>query len=265
MSAQDFVAIKFGVSSGVARITLNRPNAANALNLQMARELRQAATFCEERKEVRAVVLDALGARFCVGGDIKSFLDAGEQVESLLLEITDAVHDALVRFSRMDAPLITCVQGVAAGAGMGMALAGDLVYAVPRAIFVPAYAAAGLSPDCGLSWLLPRLVGHRRSQDILLNNRSMTAAEAASIGLITELVDPETFETTAFARAKALAEGPTGAYGTVKRLLTASASATFTEQLRAEAIGIARLATGADGQEGMRAFAEKRKANFRGN
>lgn len=264
MSDNTFGTIGFTVEAAIAHITLRRPLVSNALDLTMARELQQAATECAESPEVRAVILDAEGERFSVGGDLKSFLEAGPNVGKLIEDVTDAAHDVVLRFQHMNAPLITVVRGVAAGGGMSLAIGGDIVLAAPSATFVPAYTAAGLSPDCGLSFLLPRIVGHRRAQDILLNNRRIAADEALALGLVSAIIDDAQLDAEALQRARAYAQGPTTAYGAVKRLLAASANTTLQHQLANEARSIAWLAASEDGQEGMRAFAGKRKPRFRG-
>jgi 2-(1,2-epoxy-1,2-dihydrophenyl)acetyl-CoA isomerase len=156
------------------------------------------------------------------------------------------------------------VNGTAAGAGMSLAIAGDLVLAAESASFTMAYTAAGLAPDGSSSWLMPRLIGMRRTQELMLTNRTLSAREAAEWGLVTRVVPDAELQAEAAALAARLAQGPTRAYGVVKSLLAETFSTAYEAQLEHEARGIAAMARTADGQEGIRAFLEKRAARFTG-
>jgi len=254
--------VQFSLHEGIATVTLQRPEAANAIDLDMARELLRIAVTCNDDPAVRVVVLQGAGPRFCVGGDVRSFAAAGEGVGRLIKDITHHLHAAVVRFTRMDAPLITVVRGPAAGAGLGLALAGDIVIAAPGASFYPAYLAAGLSPDGGLTYVLPRLVGLRRAQQILLQNTPLDAAAALQAGLITNVVEDAAIEETVREIAQGLARAPRRAVAAAKRLLGASLTATLETQLDAESMSIARLALTPDGREGVAALLAKRKPTF---
>ena len=173
----------------VARLTLNRPAAANSINVALARALMEASIVCDEDDSIRCVLLTATGRMFCAGGDVTDFANAGEDVPKLLKEITSYLHAAIAHFARMNKPLVTAVNGPAAGAGFSLAMLGDLVLASRSAHFTLAYTAIGLSPDGGATWLLPRLVGLRRAQEMALTNRRLSADDAAAAGLITRAVD----------------------------------------------------------------------------
>jgi 2-(1,2-epoxy-1,2-dihydrophenyl)acetyl-CoA isomerase len=164
----------------------------------------------------------------------------------------------------MDAPLVVAVNGTAAGAGFSVAISGDLVLAAESAKFAMAYTAAGLSPDGSSSFFLPRLVGMRRAQELMLTNRRLSAAEALDWGLVSQVVPDAELADTAFALAKQLAAGPTRALGMVKKLLATSFQESLETQMELEARGIAEMAGTADGREGIDAFLSKRAPGFRG-
>ncbi len=261
----DFETLEFAISDGVATITLNRPDAANGLNMAMGRELMLAAIRCDEDTSIRAVLLKANGKMFCAGGDLKSFAAYGDEISSAIKELTTYLHAAVSRFARMKAPLIIAVNGMAAGAGFSLAVTGDLVLAAESAKFTMAYTAAGLSPDGSSSYFLPRLIGLRRTQELMLTNRRLSAAEALDWGLITRLVDDEQLADEALKVAQQFAQGPTNAFSTVKKLLLTSSENSLETQMELEARGIAAMTTTEDGREGITAFTEKRVPTYTGN
>ena len=254
----------FEVSGNVARITLNRPDAANSLNESMGRELMLAAIRCDEDPDIRAVVLTGAGKMFSAGGDLKSFAAFGNDTGAKLKEITTYFHAAVSRFARMNPPLIIAVNGMAAGAGMSLAASGDLVLAARSARFTMAYTAAGLAPDGSSTWYLPRLIGMRRTQELMLTNRLLSAKEAMEWGLINRIVDDEQLLDEAMAMAQQLASGATLAYGAVKALLSDSLGTPLEAQMEAESRAIAAMAQTDDGREGIAAFLAKRQPTFKG-
>jgi 2-(1,2-epoxy-1,2-dihydrophenyl)acetyl-CoA isomerase len=164
----------------------------------------------------------------------------------------------------MAAPLVVAVNGTAAGAGFSIAISGDLVVMAESAKLTMAYTAAGLSPDGSSTWFLPRLVGMRRAQELMLTNRRLSAAEALEWGLVNQVVPDAELAATAGALAKQLASGATRAFGTVKSLLASTFSESLETQMELEARGIAAMAGGADGREGIEAFVAKRAPKFSG-
>lgn len=254
--------LTFEEVEGVATITLNRPDAANALTVDMARELMQVANACAESSTVRAVILTGAGKLFCAGGDVQSFADAGDRVGELALEITAYLHAAISRFTRMNAPLITAVNGAAAGAGFSLAIIGDLALAAESAKFTVAYTGIGASPDGSSSYFLPRLVGLRRTQELMLTNRRLSASEAEDWGLVTHRVPDEDLMAEAGKLARQLAAGPRQSHGVIKKLLASSFSESLETQMELESKGIAASLTNSDGKEGVDAFINKRKPVF---
>jgi 2-(1,2-epoxy-1,2-dihydrophenyl)acetyl-CoA isomerase len=259
-----FENLLFDLSDHVARITLNRPNAANGIDLALGRDLMQVAIRCDEDPDVRAVLLTGAGKMFCAGGDLKSFASFGDDLPAALKELTVYLHAATSRLARMDAPLVVAVNGAAAGAGMSLAVAGDLVVAAASAKFTMAYTAAGLSPDGSSTYYLPRLIGLRRTQELMFTNRRLSADEALEWGLVNRVVPDEALLDEAGKLAAQLAQGPTRAHGTLKTLLDASFSGTLETQMELEARGIAAMAGTPDGKEGIQAFLEKRRPAFTG-
>ena len=247
---------------GVGVITLNRPDFGNALSLELCQDLLLAVKSYEADDTVRSVLLTGSGRFFCVGGDVKTFVGEVDMVAKLMTAITDNLHKAQSILLRMEKPLVVAVNGAAAGAGLGLAAAGDLVFAAESAHFTMAYTGIGFSPDGGTSWLLPRLVGLRRAQEMALTNRRISSQEAVEYGLITRSIADEDLAAEAIDAARNLANGPTKAFSSVRALLQSSYAATPEAQMTDEATRVCAQAVGPEGREGVAAFSEKRKPAF---
>ena len=260
----DYQTLNFDVDSGVATITLNRPEALNAMSPAMAKELHEVALQIDANNSVRAVILTGTGKAFCAGGDLGAFVAAGEQARTLILQMTGDLHLALSRLSRNRAPVIAAVNGTAAGAGFSLAMAADLAIAEEQAVFTMAYTNAGLSPDGSSTYFMPRKIGDRRTRELMLTNRLLTAPEALDWGVVNQVVEGGGALAAARVMAMGMAQGPTEAYAQVKRLLDSSFSQSLETQMELEARAIADQVASVDGQEGMLAFVEKRKPQFRG-
>jgi 2-(1,2-epoxy-1,2-dihydrophenyl)acetyl-CoA isomerase len=261
----DFSTLLFDVRGQVAHITLNRPHTANAINVEMAQELEEAALDCDQDPNVRAIVLTGAGRLFCGGGDLKSFADQEHAgLPEVLKRLTFHLHKAIYLFARMDAPLVIAVNGNAGGAGMSLALAGDIVIVGESTRFTLSYTRVGLSPDGSVTYFLPRLIGLRRTMELALTNRMISSREAETWGLVTRVVPDAEVVVHAQSIAIELAKGATRSYGAVKRLLYASATATLAEQMELETETIANVARSEDSPEGIRAFLAKRAPVFRG-
>jgi 2-(1,2-epoxy-1,2-dihydrophenyl)acetyl-CoA isomerase len=246
---------------GVAHLALARPDHGNAIDLQLAKDLNTALTAWSHDPKVRAVLITGDGPSFCVGGDLKDFAGHGDDRSQHLADITTYLHAAMMR---LPAPVVAAVQGSAAGAGMSLAAAADLVLAGASSRFVMAYTAIGLTPDGSGTWTLPRLVGLRRALELTLTNRRLDAEEAVAEGIATRVVPDDQLADEALALARQLAAGPTGALGAAKRLLRESIGRDLEAQLALETESLARAADSADSREGIAAFLEKRPADFRG-
>lgn len=257
-----FEHIIFEKQNAIAKITLNRPDAANGLDSLMASELNRAAHLCSSDPGLKVVVLTAGGRFFCAGGDIKEMLAHGDEVGGAVKSLADDLHAAISTLSRMQAALIVAVNGVAAGAGFSLALIGDIVLAAESASFTMAYTRAGLCPDGSSSYFLPRLVGLRRAQELMFTNRTLDAAEAAAMGLVTRVVADDELAAQTEQLAKDLANSARLSNTYVKKLLLASAHNDLETQMELESQLVSRCAASADGREGIQAFVEKRKAEF---
>lgn len=256
----EYQTIDFEQAGPIARITLNRPDAANGMNHTMTQELADAASRCDT-DATKVVVLTGTGRFFCAGGDLKSFAsmpDRGPHIKA----VADSLHRAVSTFARMDAVLITAVNGVAAGAGFSIAITGDLVLAAESASFTMAYTKAGLSPDGSSSYYLPRLVGVTKAKELMLTNRTLSAREGSRWGLVTEVVPDADLASRADQLANQMASTARGSNGGVKALLLDTFKNGLEEQMELESRLIAGIADSADGREGIDAFMAKRKPEF---
>ncbi|MCP4607766.1 MAG: enoyl-CoA hydratase [Planctomycetes bacterium] len=256
--------VLLGIQDRVATITLNRPEASNALNLSMAVQLSDAVGYCKDDSSVRAVLLKANGEAFCAGGDIKVFAQQGDKLPEYLKETTTYLHSVISAFAHWDVPVIAMVNGVAAGAGMSLALAADLTIASESARFTMAYTRIGLTPDGSASYYLARLVGFKRALELVVTNRVLSAREALAWGIITRVVEDDDLDTEAMNLALELASGATKAFGASKRLLHEGWNQTLERQLEEESRIISEMSGTYDAKEAITAFIEKRKPNLQG-
>lgn len=243
--------VGYAVSDGVAHVRLSRPDAANALNLTLARELGAAVRRARKDDEVKVVLLTGDGARFCAGGDLRAIVGAAHPADYVLELATEA--DAAVRaLAEMAKPVVGVVQGAVAGAGLGLMLSCDLVVADPQTRFVFAYPQAGLTPDCGVSWLLPRAVGQQRASAFALGGAPLDAQTALEWGLVTEVAADAA--TRGRDVAQTLRVQQPRALGRTRQLLRAGWEATRAETGALEARTIAEVVTAQEAQAQMARF-----------
>jgi 2-(1,2-epoxy-1,2-dihydrophenyl)acetyl-CoA isomerase len=251
-------------ATGVRTITLNRPERLNAVNSQLADELPRAVDDAARDDSVRVVVITGAGRGFCSGLDLSEAprLPDGDLRERL--EPLAWVGKWVLTCVRCEKPLIAAINGSAAGAGFGLALAADISVMARSARVTAGYVRRGLSPDAGVSYTLPRLIGLARASEIMLTGRDLDAEEAQRVGLVAAVFDDATFATDAMRYAERLAAGPPIAYALTKRLLWTTFDVGIEEHLARELTSIKTCFASHDVAEAIRAFQEKRPPAFRG-
>jgi 2-(1,2-epoxy-1,2-dihydrophenyl)acetyl-CoA isomerase len=241
-------------------LTLNRPERLNAITGELLEALFQALQAANEDKDVRALLLTGAGKAFSAGQDLTEFGEAKPDYEAHLRRYNRVVE----AISALEKPLVVAVNGPAAGAGMSLALWGDYRLAAVGASFTTAFARIGLVPDTGMSFLLPRLVGLAKAQELLYLSPRLSAEEALALGLVHRVVPAERLMEEAMGKAQELAQGPTRALALTKKLLLETYRLSLTEALALEAILQGEAGRTLDHEEGVRAFREKRPPRFQG-
>ena len=253
---------EYRLKGDVAVITMNRPDRFNAIGIEMSAALVDALT--RAGKEARSVVLTGEGKAFCSGADLAELIDSYEKEGPDLGRVLDQVfHPVVNALTECSVPTIAAVNGVAAGAGLGVALGCDLRVMATSASMTSAFTAIGLAPDSGSTWLLPAHIGVARALELTLTNRRVRAEEALDLGLCTEITDDEAVVDRAMAMAASLADLVPDSLVTTRRLIRASGAMGFQDALAAEREQQARLGSTPEHVEGVRAFLEKRPPNYR--
>ncbi|WP_371432715.1 enoyl-CoA hydratase-related protein [Novosphingobium sp.] len=254
--------ILLDIADGVATITLNRPERLNACSLPMAGEISDA---LDHLGDARVLVLKGAGRAFCSGADLQARGDrttgAGEES---YLALQGHYNPAVMKLARLNLPIISAVNGAAAGVGCSIALTADFVVAGKSGYFLQAFVNIGLVPDGGSSWILPRLIGKARATEMMMLGEKIGADKALDWGLIHKAVEDADLEAEVSALAARLAAGPTLAYATMRRNILTALESSLTETLLAEAEGQRVAGNSADATEGGLAFLEKRKPAFTG-
>lgn len=257
-----FSAIRYEVADAIATITLDRPDALNALTVPMKTELLTALRAVARDRAVRAVVLTGAGRAFCAGQDLKERL--APDAAPLAIEVRERYNPIIAAMRRLDQPIVGAINGVAAGAGASLAFACDIRLAAEDASFVLAFGRIGLVPDSGATWFLPRLVGPAKAAEMALLGESVTAAEAAHLGLVSRVVPADALADDARGVAARLAALAPRALALTKRALERSWSVDLEAALEDEAYRQGIAGATADHAEGLAAFLEKRPPRFTG-
>lgn len=244
------------ITDGVAELTLNRPEAANAVDLAAARQWVSVLETIGADSSVRSVLVVGAGKRFCAGGDVRAMAGAADPAD-YVAELADTLDAALVTLGSLPVPVIAAVHGAVAGAGLGLMLACDLILAGAGTRFTAGYPGVGLSPDCGVSYHLPRAIGQQRALEFLLTGRVLSADEALSWGLVTGVEPDDQVHTRARELAQRLAAGPSRALGTTRRLVRQSWTLDRAAAGGQETAAIRELAGGADAGQLLRQFTSR--------
>jgi 2-(1,2-epoxy-1,2-dihydrophenyl)acetyl-CoA isomerase len=253
------------VSDGIGRLRLNRPAASNGLNVELLKALHEAILACHADRSVRVVLLTGEGRNFCAGGDIHTFESKGADLPDYLREATAWLQLASAALIQLRVPVVTAVQGFAAGGGgLGLVCASDIVVAAQSAKFFSGAVRVGMAPDGGVSVTLTQLVGLRQALRIVLTNPTLTADEARNIGLITEVVADDQLTSRAEQLAGQLTALPPQALSASKRLIWSGVGASVEQRLAEEARTVSELSGTADALEGLRAVIEHRAPKFTG-
>jgi 2-(1,2-epoxy-1,2-dihydrophenyl)acetyl-CoA isomerase len=255
--------ISVDVSDKIATITLNRPERMNACSLDMAGEIND--VFASGLGDARCLVITGAGRGFCSGADLSA---RGERSisggEGSYIALTRHYNPLMMNLARLNMPIVTAINGAAAGVGCSIGLCGDFVIAGKSGYFLQAFVNIGLVPDGGASWMLPRLVGKARATEMMLLGEKISGEKAADWGMIYKCVDDEALQTEARSLATRLANGPTLAYAVMRKNILTALENSYAEQLLAEAEGQRIAGSTIDAKEGALAFVEKRKAAFQG-
>ena len=256
--------VLYALADGVATVTLNRPDVMNALDAVMMSALRETCEEAAADPNARTVVLRGAGPAFLAGGDVAMFHANLHRMPALVREGAGELSRTIMTLLRAPKPVLASVHGAVAGAGVSLMAAADLAIAAEGTRFTLAYSRIGASPDGGATYFLPRLLGYRKALEVMLLADTFDAGAALAMGLINRVAKPESLHAETELLARRLAHGPTAAYAETKRLAQDGYDRTLAAQLQEEIEAFARCAGTADFAEGVTAFVEKRKPQFRG-
>jgi 2-(1,2-epoxy-1,2-dihydrophenyl)acetyl-CoA isomerase len=256
--------VSLAFADGRGTITLTGADRRNAIDRRFTEELCDAADACAARSDLRVVVVVAEGDHFSVGGDLRHMAEFSDELGDELGRMITPFHRALDTLARLEVPVVAGVQGAFAGGAMGIAYVADVIVAADDLRVAAGFPALGLSGDGGTSWHLPRLVGLRRAQELLLENRILDASEALEWGLVTRTVPRAELAAEVDRTADRLAAGPTRSLARARRLLRTSSTTSIGDRLVEEREAMRELGATADAREGVAAFVEKRAPRFEG-
>jgi 2-(1,2-epoxy-1,2-dihydrophenyl)acetyl-CoA isomerase len=260
----DYTAFTLDIADGIGHVTLSQPDRGNPFDLNFVLELSRIATELDEDPAVRCVLIDATGRYFSVGADLKTMVRDRDQLPRFIKNATVGLHSALSRLTRMRAPVVASVHGLAVGGSVSLCAAADFCLAAQSASFYAAYTGIGLVPDGGGTTFLPRRVGTRRATEFLMRNHTWTARQAADYGLINEAVDDHDLAARSWDLARELAAGPTVAFGEIKNLVLSTWEQPVEAQMEQEARAMARVTRSQDAWNAVHSVLAKQKPTFSG-
>lgn len=249
-------------NGNILQITLDRPEAYNALNLDMMKMLGETLSSAATDRSIKAVLITGKGKAFCAGGDLKWMSQQAEETGAVLHRLAPEFHLSIIEIRRMEKPVVAAINGIAAGGGFSLALACDFRVMGESALLRQAYTSSGLSIDGGGSFALPRLVGLARAMEIMAFDPPISSRQALEWGLVTKVVPDDQVLSVALDLLNDLTKSALHSFAWSKRLMTHSFNNTLETQLELERQGISNCAAHPHGQEGIRAFVEKRKPSF---
>jgi 2-(1,2-epoxy-1,2-dihydrophenyl)acetyl-CoA isomerase len=264
MSGNEEVRYQFDRDSGIGRVTFNRPQALNAITKNLAGEFLSVVRALARQEGLRCVVLKGEGRAFTAGGDVAAFAGGAKRAEAVINELLDRLHPAILGLRELEAPIVSGVHGVAAGAGMSLALMADIVLAANDARFILAYDRLGTVPDCGASWFLAHRVGFGRASELMMLGQTLSADEAQNCGIINAIAPAASFDAELEILARKLASGPSRAYGAFRKLLENTTCKSLAAQLETERAAFVGMTKTQDFAEGVSSFLEKRPPVFTG-
>ncbi len=259
-----YESIDLSVTDGLARLVLNQPEIGNPFNAPFCAELALVANDLASRTDLRAILLTGNGKFFSVGGDVAMFKREIDVLPAKIREWTSGLHMGMARLLRLDAPIIAAVHATAMGGACALVASADLVFSARSARFGAAYSMLGYSCDAGASFALSSRMGLARARRFLLLAEMLDAEEAGRVGLVDHVVDDDQLMVSAEKAAIRLSQGPTRAYGEVRRVFARAFGQPYEAQLEDEAQGLVRAASTEDAREGIMAFMDKRKPQFKG-
>ncbi|MFL2568180.1 MAG: enoyl-CoA hydratase-related protein [Flavobacteriales bacterium] len=255
--------ILFEIKNQVATLTLNRPEKYHSFIREMALDLQEKLDLCKNDNNIRAIVITGTGKAFCAGQDLGEAIDPnGPELQKI---VNEHYNPIIRQIRNIEKPIIAAVNGVAAGAGASIALCCDIIIAKEGAVFVQAFSKIGLVPDSGATFFLPRLIGFQKATALMMNADPITATEAERLGMIYKVVEESKFEDEIQSFSEKLAKMPTKGIGLTKKLLNQSMRNSLEKQLDEEEVAQTIAGKTNDYKEGVSAFLEKRKPNFKGN
>lgn len=253
-----------GIKEGVMTICMNRPDARNSLNKEMMLELSDAFDEAAKNDSVRTIQLTAEGSVFCAGGDLKEIFQENTTPMDIKNLLDFYIRPIISKMLNLNKPIVTVLNGPAAGAGLGLVLASDMVIAHEKSSFITAFGQIGAMPDSGVMYLMVQNMGLLQAKNIVLRSQTLSAQEAKDLGLYTYVVESDRLETFSLEILKELSSGPTIAMGFAKQAMRDALRMTFDAYMDAESLAMAVISTTEDKTEGITAFKEKRRPFFKG-